>query len=140
MTIAAMKQARKVIQIYAPVIGAKDADDALAMLDAAISEQERCEPVAIVGELCDQSRADAIRRGYSVGQYMFTYPAPVPAGLEQECRSSVKFDLNRYERMILDYKRLGPEGADKLAVCEAEANRLQALLDRIDAAAPKEKP
>jgi len=51
----------------------------------------------------------------------------------ESCRSSVKFDLNRYERMILDYKRLCPEGEDKLAVCEPEANRLCALIDTIDA-------
>lgn len=52
-----------------------------------------------------------------------------------ECRSSVKFDLNRYERMALDYSRLGPEGEGKLAIADAEANRLHRLIDTIDALA-----
>ena len=52
-----------------------------------------------------------------------------------ECRSSVKFDLNRYERMSLDYSRLGPEGEAKHAIAESEANRLDKLIDTIDALA-----
>ena len=52
-----------------------------------------------------------------------------------ECRSSVKFDLNRYERMALDYGRLGPEGAQISAKAESEAQRLLALLEKIDALA-----
>ena len=76
--IEAMKQALEALEYYDFANGVPQR--AAEALRAAIAEQERCEPVAIVGELCDQSRADAIRRGYSVGQYMFTYPAPVPAG------------------------------------------------------------
>lgn len=49
-----------------------------------------------------------------------------------ECRSSVKFDLNRYERMALDYSRLGPEGEAKHAIAEGEATRLHKLIDTID--------
>lgn len=50
----------------------------------------------------------------------------------QSCRSSVKFDLQRYERMVLDYTRLGPEGAEKKQLYETEANRLHNLINKID--------
>lgn len=50
--------------------------------------------------------------------------------LLQACRGSVKSDLMRYEQMILSCTN----GIYKTAY-EAEANRLQALLDAIDAAA-----
>lgn len=143
MSIQAMKQARKIIQIYAPVI-AKDADEALDALDAAIEAAQKVEPITdavmnLVDRLGNEAWDVDPRAWEHLAVYMPT-PQPAPDGwqLLQECRSSVKFDLNRYERMILDYKRLGPEGVDKLAVCEIEANKLQALLDRIDAAAPKE--
>ena len=53
-----------------------------------------------------------------------------------ECRSSVKFDLNRYERMALDYGRLGQEGAQIHATAEAGAQRLHELLEKIDALTP----
>ena len=89
MTIAAMKAALEVMEAGAEELfrlGSPEMEYALKYrantLRAAIAEYEKCEPVAIVGELCDLSRADAIRRGYSVGQYMFTHPAPVPAERE----------------------------------------------------------
>ena len=53
-----------------------------------------------------------------------------------ECRSSVKFDLMRYEKMALAYGNLGPEGAQTHAAAEAEAQRLYELLAKIDALLP----
>jgi hypothetical protein len=53
----------------------------------------------------------------------------------ESCRGSVKFDLLRYERMSLDYKRLGPEGEQMHLISEAEANRLHSLVDSIDSLA-----
>lgn len=51
----------------------------------------------------------------------------------RECRSSVKFDCYRYERMAIDYDRLGPEGEQICAIAKAEAQRLHELLEKIDA-------
>jgi len=51
----------------------------------------------------------------------------------RECRSSVKFDCYRYERMAIDYGRLGPEGERVCAIANAEAQRLHELLEEIDA-------
>jgi len=63
--------------------------------------------------------------------------AAVPEGvadLLQSCRGSVKSDLMRCEQMILSCNR-----GSKL-VLEAEANRLRALLDSIDALAAAPAP
>lgn len=60
-----------------------------------------------------------------------------------ECRSSVKFDLRHYEKMARAYGNIGPEGAQKHAMAEAEAQRLHELLAKIDAlalATPNGKP
>lgn len=53
-----------------------------------------------------------------------------------ECRSSVKFDLLHYEKKARAYGNIGAEGAQSHAVSEAEAQRLQALMDKIDAVSP----
>lgn len=52
-----------------------------------------------------------------------------------ECRSSVKFDLTHYEKMARAYGNLGAEGKQTHEVAENEADRLHALMDRIDALA-----
>jgi hypothetical protein len=52
------------------------------------------------------------------------------AELLQACRGSVKADLMRYEQTLLSFRTSPPEAQ---AALEAEANRLRALLDAIDA-------
>ena len=52
------------------------------------------------------------------------------------CRSSVKFDLLRYEKMARAYGSIGAEGEQIHAVAESEATRLSSLLEKIDALAP----
>lgn len=54
-----------------------------------------------------------------------------------ECRSSVKFDLTHYEKMARAYGNIGREGEQIAASSEAEAQRLHALLEKIDALAQK---
>lgn len=51
------------------------------------------------------------------------------AELLQACRGSVKADLMRYEQLLLSGEKQGLE----LTLIDAEANRLRALLDAIDA-------
>ena len=50
-----------------------------------------------------------------------------------ECRSSIKFDLLHYERQAIAYGKLGVEGGSFHSLVEVEANRLFALIDKIDA-------
>ncbi len=52
--------------------------------------------------------------------------------LVESCRSSVKFDLLRYERLVLDYTRLGEEGKERLGIFTEETQRLYTLIDSID--------
>lgn len=52
-----------------------------------------------------------------------------------ECRSSVKFDLTHYEKMARAYGNIGREGEQIAASSEAEAQRLHALMEKIDALA-----
>ena len=54
-------------------------------------------------------------------------------GIVVASRSSVKFDLLRYEKMARTYGNLGEEGEQIRAVAEAEAQRLHELLEKIDA-------
>ena len=56
-----------------------------------------------------------------------------------ECRSSVKFDLLTYEKQAIAYGRIGAEGKEIHAAAESEANRLQKLIDRLDALAAYEE-
>lgn len=56
-------------------------------------------------------------------------------GLLADCRSSVKYDLLHYEKMARAYGNIGPEGAQKHEMAEAEARRLHDLLEKIDALA-----
>lgn len=56
-------------------------------------------------------------------------------GLLIECRGSVKTDLNAYERLLMVKQKHGEQETPTYIAAEAEAKRLFALLEEIDALA-----
>jgi hypothetical protein len=99
MTIAAMKQALEALTEHgAPYLRhGVDWDNAITVLRAAIAEQEKCEPVAVLQTDNSGRFLDCIYRGAatpadqflwqedkriprSTSIRLFTHPAPVPAG------------------------------------------------------------
>ncbi len=86
MSIQAMKQALEALETSENGLHEEHltADGfvrvAITTLRTAIEAVEKAEPVCIVGELCDVSKTDALRRGYTIGQYLYTHPQPaIPA-------------------------------------------------------------